>query len=288
MSQINQISPRLLRMLILIGLSVLLSACAGRQRPLEPARPYNVTEVEVTAQNAQDLGFAGRLQHRLEASVGRMTSDIGETAALKIVVLDHRMEPSPMSLFGAAFKSASLNMTLIDPDTGQVLRARALRAASSDFSGRNVEALLVSRLTNDIRGVLGLSGYTPYPVGGAKRDVVWPKNRPDLDGELTDATLLSADPLLNGTVTPSTLNYDAEPATVPAMDISKPLLDATPAVEPSTPTDTMASPALVKVPQSLEYPAEQPDVATVSEDAGLLDEPCIITLDNDCSDPDSR
>jgi hypothetical protein len=31
-----------------------------------------------------------------------------------------------------------------------------------------------------------------------------------------------------------------------------------------------------------------PSVQMSADDAGTIDEPCIITLENDCSDPDSR
>lgn len=284
MQQDDQIPLRFLRAILLVVVGAALSACAGRPKPIDPTRPYNVTEVRVMADSVQHLGFANRLQRRLEASVGRATSDIGQTSALRIVVQDRREELSPVNLFGGISESVGLDLSLIDSGTGQVLRRQALRSTSADFNGSSDETILISRLTDDIRSLLGLSGYTPYPVSGAKRGVVWPSGRPDV----SDEALLSADPLLNGTVTPTTLNFDAEPDAAPAIDISKPLLDATPAVKPSATIEAMAPPELVKVPKSLEFPAQEPDIAAVSEDAGSLDEPCIITLDNDCSDPDSR
>jgi len=286
MQQDHRFYLRFLHAILLVFVAGALSACAGRPKPLVPTTPFNVTEVRVTADSVQDLGFAGRLQKRLEASVGRTTSDIGQTSVLRIVVQDRRQVPSPINLFGGTSGSVSLDLSLIDSNTGQVLRSQALRSTSTGFNGSSVETVLISRLTDDIRGLLGLSGYTPYPVSGAKQDVVWPRSKPEFDA--SDAALLSADPLLNGTVTPTTRNFDAEPATVPTIDISKPLLDATPVVKAPLPAETMAPPVMVKVPQSLEFPAQRPDIATGSEDAGSRDEPCVITLDSDCSDPDSR
>jgi hypothetical protein len=217
----------------------------------------------------------------------RATSDVGQTSSLRIVVQDRSQEPSPVNLFGGNSRSVSLDLSLIDSRTGQVLRTQVLRATSADSRGRSADTILVARLTDDIRGLLGLSGYIPYPVSGAKRDVVWPTANPGrFDAD--DAAMRSADPLLNGTVTPTTVNLDVETDAGPAMDFSKPLLDAKPTAKPSAPDVPMASPALVKVPRSLELPAQEPRMVTATEDAGSLDEPCIITLDNDCSDPDGR
>ena len=288
MWQGDQFTLRLLQAMLFIVLATALSACAGRPKQMDTTRPFNVVEVQVTAQGAGDYGFAGRLQQRLEASVGRATADIGQTSALQVVVIDRQGEPSPLNFFSRAFRSASLGLILTDPDTGQVLRSRALRATTSSFNGSDSESALISRLTDDIRYLLGLSGYTPYPVSGIKQDVAWPQNRPGSDEGLTDAALL-VDPLLNGTVTPTTVIVDAEPDASPAIDISKPLLEATTPVKHSQRVDTMSTPALVKVTQGLEYPVQEPDIAlSVVEPEGQLDEPCIITLDNDCSDPDSR
>ena len=286
MQQDDQITLRFLRAIVLVVLATVLSACAGRPKPLDPTRPVNVTEVRVMAYSIEDLGFAGRLQQRLEASVGRATSDIGQASALRIVVQERRQEPSPVNLFGGISESVSLDLSLIDSNTGQVLRSQALRSNSTDFNGSSVETVLISRLTDDIRGLLGLSGYTPFPVRGAKRDVVWPSRKPVFDA--ADETLRSVDPLLNGTVTPTTLTLDVEPDTAPAIDYSKPLLDDKPTVKPSIPAIVMAPEVPEKVPGSLELPAQKPGITPTDGDTDDLDEPCIITLDNDCSDPDSR
>lgn len=283
MQQDNRNPLRFLRAMLLVIVAAALSACAGRPKPLDPTTPFNVTEVRVIADSVEDLGFAGHLQSRLEASVGRATSDVGQTSSLRIVVQDRREEPSRLNIFGGNSRSVSLDLSLIDSGTGQILRTQVLRATSSYSTGSGADTILIARLTDDIRGLLGLSGYIPYPVSGAKRDVAWPTANPDrFDAD--DAAMRSADPLLNGTVTPTTINLDVEADAGPAIDLSKPLLDA----KSSAPAVPMASPALVKVPHSLELPAQEPRMETQAEEAGSLDEPCIITLDNDCSDPDSR
>ena len=275
-----------LRAVVLVTVAALLSSCAGRPKPLDPTRPFNVTEVRVTAQSTQDFGFADRLQQRLEATVGRGTSDIGQTSALRIVVLDRDAQTGPIALLGGAVSTASLNLLLVDAATGQVMRSRAWRASAANGVGNSAETALIDRLVDDTRALLGLSGYPPHPVSGAKREVALPLARPD---ELTDAALLSADPLLNGTVTPTTPDADLEPkAALPVLDISRPLL------EPARPAgETDAVPAamspVVVVPQGLELPARPPEIPPVSSPAAAAgDDPCIITLDNDCSDPDNR
>lgn len=279
---------RFLRAMLLVVLATGLSACAGRPRQLEPTAPFNVTEVRVMADNVENMGFAGHLQDRLEASVGRATADVGQTSSLRIVVQDRRREPSPVSLFGGRSESVSLDLSLVDSRTGQLLRRQALRTTVSEFNGEYADTMLVARLTDDIRGLLGLSGYTPYPVGGLKRDVVWPAGNPgrfDVD----DEALRSADPLLNGTVTPTTVNLVVEPDAGPSIDFSKPLLEAEPVARPVPAVDrAVASPAPVKVTFDTRPIAAEGTAQTSTGDDGTLDEPCIITLENDCSDPDSR
>ncbi|MEM5473131.1 hypothetical protein WNZ14_15465 [Hoeflea sp. AS60] len=292
MLQDNRNPLRFLRAMLLVIVAAGLSACAGRPKPLAPTTPFTVTEVRVMASSVQDLGFAGRLQARLEASVGRTTSDVGQTSALRIVVQGLQEEPSPVNLFGGTAQNVSLDLSLVDSRTGQLLRTQVLRATSSDLNGSGADAMLIAMLTDDIRALLGLSGYTPYPVSGAKRDVVWPRGNPD-GFDANDEAMRSADPLLNGTVTPTTVNLDVETDTGPVIDVSKPLLGENPTAKPtvpavSVPAVPMTSPALVKVPNSLKIPAPEPRMVTTTEDAGSSDEPCIITLDNDCSDPDSR
>ncbi|MCC0035427.1 MAG: hypothetical protein H6887_09220 [Hoeflea sp.] len=279
---------RFLHAILLVVLAAGLSACAGRPKPVEPAAPFTVTEVRVIAESVDNLGFAGHLQDRLEASVGRATADVGQTSSLRIVVQDRRKESSPVGLFGGRSESVSLDLSLLDSRTGQLLRRQALRTTVSDFRGEPADIMLVARLTDDIRGLLGLRGYTPYPVGGLKRDVAWPTGNPGrFDAD--DEALRSADPLLNGTVTPTTVNLVVEPDTGPVIDFSKPLLDAKPVARPDAAADRpVASPAPVNVMLNTRPKVAELTAQTPAGDEDSLDEPCIITLDNDCSDPDSR
>ena len=286
MQQDQHISSRLLRALLLVFLATALSACAGRPKPIDSSVPYSVTEVRVMADRAENAYFAQRLQTRLEASVGRATADVGRTSTLRIRVLERREDRSPVYLFGGMSQSVSLDLTLVDSSTGQVLRTQVLSLNFTDFNGSYAETVLINRLTDDIRRLLGLSGYTPYPVRGAKRDVVRPSNKPD-DFDVSDEGLRSVDPLLNGTVTPTTVVLDVEPDTAPAMDYTKPLLEVRPAAEPTVPASTMTPTLSKPAQQTMTLPVQAPPT-TITGDDPDTDEPCVITLENDCDDPGSR
>ena len=286
MQQDHFFSLRFLRVLLFVFLATALSACAGRPKPIEPSRPYTVTEVRVIAGRAEHSHFAQRLQTRLEASVGRATADVGQTSKLRIMVLERNEDRAPVYFFGGMSQTVSLDLSLIDSSTGQVLRSQMLDLNFTDYNGSNAETVLISRLTDDIRRLLGLSGYTPYPVTGAKRDVVRPSSKPD-DFDVADEELRSVDPLLNGTVTPTTVVLDVEPETAPAVDYTKPLLEPQLPARPATPASEMTLRPSKPVRQEIEAPVESAP-ATVASDPVDLDEPCVITLENDCSDPDSR
>ena len=279
----NRTALRFLRPIFLLVVAASLSACAGRPRPMEPSQPYNVTEVRVMADSIEDFGFADRLQERLESTVGRATADVGQTSSLRVVVRDNRLERSPVSFLGGVSRSVSVDLTLTDPETGRLLRRRSLSATTSNFNGSDAEPLLIARLNDDIRSLLGLSGYAPYPVVGAKRDVALPSINPDRV-DLDDIALRAADPLLNGTVTPTTVTLDVETDSKPTVDYTRPLLGETRQSVSSAPA---ARPELPKAtPVAAAGSGEVRTAASAEDDP--LDQPCIITLDNDCSDPDSR
>ena len=248
-----------------------------------------MTEVRVIAEKAEHSHFAQRLQTRLEASAGRATADVGQTSELRILVLERREERAPVSIFGGMSQSVSLDLSLIDTKADQVLRSQVLNVSFIDFNGANGETVLINRLTDDIRRLLGLSGYTPYPVRGAKRDVVRPSAKPD-DLDVTDEELRSVDPLLNGTVTPTTVVLDVEPdTTAPAVDYTKPLLEPQAPSKTAIPAEQMTLRPSKPVRQVIETPAESAPATVTSDAVDLdLDEPCVITLENDCSDADSR
>jgi hypothetical protein len=281
MQQDQQKSFRFLQALLLVFLAAALSACAGRPKPIDPSRPFSVTEVRVIADRIDNSYFAERLQTRLEASLGRATADVGQTSSLRILVLDRREDRSAVSFLGGMSQFVTLDLTLADSTTGRMLLSKVLKLNFTDFNGANAETVLISRLTDDIRSLLGLSGHTPYPVRGAKREVVSPRDRPG-DVDIDDETRRSVDPLLNGTVTPTTMVLDVEPETAPVKDYTKPLLEVQPAAEPATPPSTVAPNASSQVQQMQKRPA-----AMTGGEADL-DDPCVITLENDCGDPASR
>lgn len=287
---LNNIFPSgLVRTLLMVLLAATLSACAGRPKPLDPTRPVNVTAVQVTAEHLADSGFAARLEERLLATVGRGTSDVGQATELRIIVLDRRMDAASFGFFGSPVGAASLDILVVDAASGQIVRSRALRASAGGNTGQGAESLLIARLVADIRALLGLSGYPPHPVEGIKRSVAVPLSKP---AELTDPELLSADPLLNGEVTPTTADLEPETIQPQVLDISRPLLDATPPAVETPAAASEPAPVAVTVPQGLQLPAVAPKIpaapAAPAPEAAGGDEPCIITLDNDCSDPDSR
>jgi hypothetical protein len=277
---------RLLQIFAVIALAVTLSACAGRPKPMEPNRPVTVTEVRVMADSVVDAGFAANLEERLEATAGRATRDVGQAASLRVFVRDRGAADGPLSVLEGPRRAATVELLLLEAGTGAEMRSRVIRTSSASGDGDRADAMLISRLVTDIRHLLGLSGYTPHPVGGVKRAVARPDSR---DNTLSEEALL-ADPLLNGMVTPTTLAVDEGPDVGPSIDLSKPLLSTTPAVEPVEKTAPAAIPTANPVPRGLELPSEAPVIETASPDgeSGSEDEPCIITIDNDCSDPDSR
>lgn len=280
---------RLSRALILLGVAAVLAACAGRPKSMEATTPFTVTEVRVTTQSMSDFGFADRLQQRLDATAGRATSDVGLPAILRIVVLDRNAETVAMDFFSASTRSATLDLTVIDAGTGRLLKSSLVHASAPARGGRGAETVLIDRLEDEIRALLGLSGAPPHPVAGAKRTVALPEVKPE---PLDDAALIAADPLLNGTVTPTSVNYDATPD-APALDLSRPLLTPEPAEEGEPRVEDAVAPVdAAAVPDTaVDAPVAAPAVqaeTTPTAAAVAADEPCIITLDNDCSDPDSQ
>lgn len=288
MAQSKHFSSRLAQALILLAVAALLTACAGRPRPPEATAPFTVTEVRVTTQSMADFGFADRLQQRLDATAGRATPDAGVASILRIVVLERRAEAGWDWFFSPSSESATLDLVVVDADTGQVLRSSIVHASAPARTSYRTQGLLIDRLVVDIRALLGLSGTTPQPVSGARRSVALPQVRPDtVDTDLRDAALM-ADPLLNGTVTPTTPNLDPAPDTGPTLDLSRPLLSPEPAEDEELSSENAVAPVEpADAPAMLDVPATAaPEIPVAPAAAG--DEPCIITLDNDCSDTDSQ
>jgi hypothetical protein len=287
----------LLHLFAVMTLSLTLAACAGRPKPLEPQYPIEVTSVRVTAASSADVGFAAALQERLEETLGRATRDVGRASTLRVIVRDHSDTAGALAVLAGMRRDAEVELVLNDNESGLDVRTRIVRASVASRSDALADSILIAQLTGDIRSILGLSGYPPHPVSGAKRDLVYPEFRDDLsdDNRFTEDELRS-DPLLDGSVTPTTVDIEPETEAAPAFDISKPLLSATPVAE----DDGIAAPFPV-APPAIE-PVEPPEngVETSLEQATSVseapvapvrvedDEPCVVTVENDCSDPDSR
>lgn len=274
--------PRPLHLLAMITLVITLAACAGRPKPLEPTYPVSVSSVRVTAEASADAGFALQLQERLENTLGRSTRDIGREVSLRVIVRDRSTTEGVIPFFDDAQQEAEVELVLNDDASGQDIRSRIIRSSVASRAVEPADQFLIARLASDIRSVLGLSGYPSYPVAGDKRDVVRPVFRDDEsgDGRFSDLELRS-DPLLNGSVTPTTADLDLEDQAKPRINISKPLLSSESA--PEAPAESAPVPARSAAATSV--PAVQ---ETGAPEDILDDEPCIITIDNDCSDPDSR
>jgi len=282
----------LVQALMFLCAAAVLTACAGRPKPLDATIPFTVTEVRVTTQTMADFGFADRLQQKLDATAGRATSSAGLASILRVTVVERSAEMGQVWFFNASSRSATLDLAVVDAGTGQVLRSSVVSASTAPRNGQAAETLLIDLLVADIRTLLGLSGAPPYPVGGIKRAVAWPELRPETmdPADLIDAARI-ADPLLNGTVTPTTPSFDTVPSAAPALDLSRPLLTEEPLEEPLT--EAAVAPVEpvkpVDMPKTFELPATPPAIPPSAAPAAAAgDEPCIITLDNDCSDPDSQ
>lgn len=290
---------RIVQLVAMITLSLALAACAGRPKPLEPQYPVEVTSVRVTAASSADVGFAAILQKRLEETLGRATRDVGRASTLRVIVRDRGETDGVLAMLGDNRREAEVEIVLNDNESGLNVRSRIVRASAASRSGALADSILIASLASDIRTILGLAGYPPYPVSGAKRDIVYPQFRDEASEDLrfTEEELRS-DPLLNGSVTPTT-DIDPEPEAepTPAIDVSKPLLSAAPVdgsldvaapVSAAPPESEPVVRPVTDVEAQVQTPADLP--SSVSDAAVTVDgdEPCIITVDNDCSDPDSR
>lgn len=300
MPQTHLCPPRSIRLVAVLLVTATLAACAGRPKPLDPNQTFNVTSVEVLADSTVDAGFAARLERWLEASVGRASRDIGREASLTVRVRNHRTGGG-LTFISPSSVAATLELNVHDAADESTLETALVRATAAAPDQQSADLRLMSRLDRHIRSLLGLTGYPRHPVAGIKRAVARPARRPvdpvAEDGVLTDAELL-LDPLLNGEVTATSVNLAPEADPEASIDFSKPLLSEAPEPEGApqpipAPSSATAEPAEADV-----TPAPEPEVAATlePEDKPAVaaapatddDEPCIITVDNDCSDPDSR
>ncbi len=304
------ISPaRLFHALLLVALATLLSACATRTRPVEPAVAVTVSSVVVAADLSHDDAFGRDLEARLLNTAGRSNADIGRASHLAVFIRSRGHWRGPAFWLPDGSLYTEVAVTLTDAFSGRIIYATTVRSV---VDGRNQvvgDEERLARLVADIRQVLGLSGLEIHPVGGLKRPVVRPARKPVL---LVEPTVIPgavlSDPLLNGEVTPTTVLTDEDPEPAPVLDTSRPLLAPEPATpepatpEPATPEpatpEPAAGPAAPSDPQSapataLPVPAAPVPVAPtapadLAAPGSAEDEPCVVTVDNDCSDPDAN
>jgi len=245
---------------------------------MQRALIVSVTSVTVSASLAKDNNFAYDLDGALEQSVGRASQDIGQYAALRVFVREFRKTISGYE--------AVVDIELTSTENGRLLYTGTSRKYGS------TRAALIEMVVYDIRRLVGVSGTLPVAVGGIKKPVVRPAAKPlvsALPSDVEAETILVADPLLNGTFTPDSDLRDAEKilSEPPVIDTSKPLLaeeTPTPMNSPAK-ADAEVEPATVS-PTAKPEPKPSGSPAPEEVDISGVDEPCVVTVNNDCKDPD--
>jgi hypothetical protein len=270
---------------LLAAFALFLAACATPPRPMMRLGPLTVVEVTASADFAKDAAFASDLQAALSAQVGRARAAVGQDVRLSVIVRGRSVASAPgaFTLPGQYFALADI--TLTDPASGRLIYSGTARQIAAP--GPRIDANLVAGLVFDVRRLLGLEGTAPHPVGGVKKPAVRPVARPEtVEIAPTDAAL--SDPLLNGTILPDSppLDPDFDLTEPPAIDVTKPLLAPAPA--PVATPSPSAAPASATEPAKPAQPAPDAAPAVKPAVAADADEPCIVTVDNDCQDPDAN
>lgn len=225
-----------------------------------------VVAVSVSADEPRDVAFAADLDEALSQSVGRANGSIGQAANLRVFV--RRTGKGFNGYYGI------IDLELTSVETGRILYTGLARSLSSSRAG------LINAIVGDVRYLVGVSGTTPSPVYGEKQPIVHPETKPVTDhSPNTDNDVNAAkfsDPLLNGTITPNSDLQATEEALSqpPVIDTSRPLLVRDDPTEQKVP---------VVVPKPISAP-KKPDIAAGIDPAE--DDLCIVTVDNDCTDPD--
>ena len=268
---------------LLAAFALLLAACATPPRQMMRLGPLTVVEVNTSADFPNDAGFAADLGAALRANVGRARAAVGQDVRLWATVRGRNAAVTGGFSFPGQHY-ALVDITLTDPATGRMIYSGTSRQTAAPGSG--IDAALVANLVFDIRRLLGLEGMAPHPVGGVKKPAVRPVARPEVV-EIAPTEAALSDPLLNGTILPDSppLDPDYDLSEPPAIDVTKPLLAPVqapaPAPAPAAATEP-AKPAPTQ-PPAVAAPAPKPTPAAASSD-----EPCIVTVDNDCQDPDAN
>lgn len=238
--------------IVLLALAAVLASCATPPRPMMRSVVVSVVSVDVSSDFGVDPAFVTRLYESLDRSMGRSTGDIGRDAHLRVYV-----RSIGRSFAGIGGTTAVYDAVLVSAENGRMLFSTPARRTESD------PAMLIPGITEDLRRLVGLEGTAPVSVGAPKKPVIHPVRKP---APVSAAKpMVSADPLLNGAVTPT---YDAreDVAPAPVLDTSRPLLGPAP-----------ADPA----PKSLARDA----MAEEDRDGDIIsgDEPCVVTVANDCT-----
>ncbi|PWW03640.1 hypothetical protein DFR52_101325 [Hoeflea marina] len=258
-------------------LAVSLGACASRTPPRASA-VVSLTSVSVTALDPDDRVFADRLDERLRATAGRPSRDVGQAATLAVTVIERGRPAAAVFLPGVGRDFARWSVSVTEDATGRVLYSGVWQSAVSGTDAADSDAGLAARIAGDVRILLGLGATVPSPIEGPKRAVARPSVRPlPSEAALDAAGVEAADPLLNGTVTPTSVPAVAMDEDVPVLDTSRPLL----AAESDAQAATSVAPIADGVPAG-EVPVRAAAPSDASSDP---DEPCIVTIETDCQSP---
>lgn len=302
---------------LFLVLTLVVAACATPLPPMRRAVPITVVEVAARAEHDVDAAYAARLLQALSASVGRASDTVGQEARLLVVVRERHVGTGPFALPGQNVVRADI--VLVEPVSGRVIYSGMVRQIAPAV--HDVDAALIAALVADIRRLLGLEGLAWHPVAGKKAPVARPQPKP-VATDLEAAAV--SDPLLNGAITPETpaLDPDYDLSKPPAIDITRPLLApetptapttptapgaaagpaaapasatapnrtiAAPPVAPAVkPTETPAAPVATPAAAKPAAPAAPAAASTTGVSTDAAPEPCIVTVDNDCTDPDAQ
>jgi hypothetical protein len=237
--------------MIFLVFGAVLASCATPPRAMTRSVIVSVVSVDVSSDFGVDPTFTSPLYKSLASSVGRATGDIGRDANLRIFVRSLQR-----GFAGIGGMTVAYDVVLTSVEDGRIIYSGLGRQNGPDTYA------LIAGITADTRRLLGLEGSVPVAVDAVRKPVIRPVARPVFDVDPTPPPV-SADPLLNGTVTPAYEASDADAAD-PVIDTSRPLLT------PDTPA-----------PKSLARDA----MADEAQDGDIItgNEPCVITVANDCT-----
>lgn len=271
-------------------LMLTLGACASRP-PVKPTvLVVSLTAVEVTALDASDRAFAALLQQRLAATAGRADADVGQSATMAVTLRQRGYAPLPAFISGRPRDFAWTSVVITGNADGRVFYTGSVRSVGPVVDADPANTKLVNRVAGDIRVLLGLESQPPYAIDAPESALPRPTYRPVADDPLGVVMAPEiADPLLNGTVTPTTMPVPLGPDDGQILDISRPLLSSSPSPQTEINPD-----AATGVPGRIPLPTVAPlqwrlRAATSSTQPANAQadgaEPCIVTVETDCQAP---